>query len=126
METTKREAFLKVFLGALGARQIHWSTRSAHAVSGTVVYDLNDPDERQDFIWRMTEEETPSEQLAELIRYLAEHQLLDGDKLKVPTTEIQVPGMNDAIKEQLFEELFQVGVSMVDEGEETDTYFIHD
>ena len=126
METTKREAFLEVFLGALGARQIHWSTRSASAVSGTVVYDPTAPDERQDFIWHMTEEETPSQQLAELIHYLAEHQLLDGDKLKVSTTEVQVPGMDDAIKEQLFEELFQVGVNMMDEGEETDTYFIHD
>ncbi len=110
----------------MGARKIHWSARNAGSVSGTVVYDLTDPDERQDFIWHMTEEETPSEQLAELISYLVEHQLLDGDKLKVPTTEVQVPGINDAIKEQLFEELFQVGVNMVDEGEETDTYFIHD
>ncbi|GAA4312458.1 hypothetical protein [Nibribacter koreensis] len=122
----KRQRFLEAFLGALGASQLLWNSTNDEFVSGTVIYDIADPEERQDFILHKTENEVPDEDVITLLAYLKDNELLDGDKLKVPDTEISLPTMDDARKERAFEALFTVLVSMVDEGEETDCYYIHD
>lgn len=43
-----------------------------------------------------------------------------------PSYSITVPGINDKTKKKLFEELLRVTVNMIDDGEETDIYFIHE
>jgi hypothetical protein len=73
----------------------------------------------------MDEKETPDEAATTLINYLNDYELLNGDKLTVPVEEIEVPNMDEGTKEKAFDKLFAVSVSMVDEGEETDCYFIH-
>lgn len=74
----------------------------------------------------MTEQNTPSEQVNNLLAYLTNQELVDIDKLRVPLKEIAIPNIDTETKERLFEELFKVKVHMVDEGKETDFYFIHD
>ena len=126
LKIKRRQKFLKVFLGALGAKEIQWTDENENSISGTVIYDPTDPEERQDFIWYMTEKKVPSEQVIDLLAYITNEGLVDIDKLKVPVTEIVIPNIDNETKERLFDELFDVQVNMVDEGEETDYYFIHD
>ena len=123
---TKRQNFLESFLGALGAKQIIWTAINENSISGTVVYDPNHHDERQDFIWHMIEENVPNDQVTKLIHFLIDNNLLNGDKLKFPITEIELPDTDDLSKEKHFNELFNVLVNMIDNQKETDFFFIHE
>jgi hypothetical protein len=125
MEANKRKEFLELFLGALGARQLGWGQIASDSIAGTVIYDPKDPEERQDFIWHMNEKDTPDEAVIILIKHLKDNELLNGDKLTVPIEEIEVQNMDEGTKEKAFDKLFAVSVNMVDDGEETDYYFIH-
>ena len=46
----KRKLFLEAFLGALGAKEILWTDFKPDKVYGTVIYDPDDEEERQDFV----------------------------------------------------------------------------
>ncbi len=61
--TQRREEFLKTFLTALGAKNIEWSKSENDKLFGTVIYDIQDTDERQDFVWHMTEDKVPSDEV---------------------------------------------------------------
>ncbi|GHA62328.1 hypothetical protein [Pontibacter akesuensis] len=117
---------MELFLGALGARQVVWGQITHDSIAGTVIYDPNDPEERQDFIWHMDEKEAPYEDVTTLLKHIKENGLLNGDKLAVPIAEIEVANMDEGTKGKAFDKLFAVSVNMVDEGEETDRYFIHE
>lgn len=125
MEDYKRKAFLEAFLQALGASYLIWDSSGDNYISGTVVYDSDDENEKQNFIWKIEESNTPNNNVITLLNYLKENHFLEGDKLKVPINGINVPGLDNIAKERAFEALFDVSVSMVDDGEETDSYFIH-
>lgn len=126
MKTTKRQTFLEAFLSAFGARQIIWTDKNMNSISGTVIYDPTDSEERQDFIWHMTEEKAPSEHVVKLIHFLSDKKLLQGDKLRFPISEIEIPDTDNHTKEKHFNELLSVAVNMIDEGKETDSFFIHE
>ena len=122
----KRQRFLEVFLASLGAKLIQWQAKDENSIFGTVIYDISDMDERQDFVWHMREEGVPNQNVIDLLTYLTQKHLLDIDELKVPVTEIEIPNVDKETKEKTFDELFKVKVSMIDGGRETDHYFIHD
>jgi hypothetical protein len=122
----RRQKFLEAFLGALGAKKIIWTDKTENTISGVVIYDQSNPTECQDFIWHMTEENSPDDQVIRLLTYLSESGLLDGDKLKAAPNEIHLDDIDNKTLDSLFDQLFNVSVNMVDEGEETDIYFIHD
>ena len=66
-----------------------------------------------------------NDKILELLTYLNNNCLLDGDKIRIPIVEIEIPNIDEITKTKLFEELLSVTVNMVDNGEETDYYFIH-
>ena len=121
----KRQQFLSSFLGALGAEEIKWAEISDRFVTGTAIYDKTNPEEAQDFKWTMTESESPDNETRILMEYIFQENLLDIDRLKRPVDEIKVSGLTDKEKNSAFNRLLDVRVRMVDEGEETDSYFIH-
>lgn len=122
----KRQLFLNSFLGALGAEKIEWKEVKSEYVKGTVIYDRNKHDETQDFIWRITEFQTPDKNTQTLIDYINKEKLLDIDKLKIHVDKITVPNLNSQEIKESFDSLFSITVNMVDNGIETDIYFIHD
>lgn len=126
LEANKRKQFLEIFLGALGAKQIVWGQITNDSIAGTVIYDPNDLEERQDFIWHMGEKETPDEDVIALLKHLKDNSLLKGDKFTVPIAEIEVANMDEGSTGKAFDKLLAVSVNMIDEGEETDRYFIHE
>lgn len=104
---------------------IQWIDNTENSIRGIVIYDSSDLDERQEFIWHKSEKEVPTEKVNFLIDKLIAEKLLIGDKLIKPTTEIEFTEFNSSTKEKLFAELFDVGINMVDNGKETDLFFIH-
>ncbi|MBC6698247.1 hypothetical protein [Hymenobacter sp. BT190] len=117
---------MSVFLAALGAVRIIWNEMHEDKIYGTVLYAEDDDEERQDFVWHMTEVAVPSENVMRLIEYLRETKLLDGDKIIIhPINELALPCLKLSERKQALEELFEVEVRMLDNGEESDSYFIH-
>ncbi|WP_370979726.1 hypothetical protein [Agaribacterium sp. ZY112] len=128
-----RKTFLKYFLGSLGARDIRWDKITDESISGTVLYELDDPEEVQDFIWHETESNTPPKAVYDLTRTIYKSKLLDIDKLTVTRDELyryyckeisrisQRKDFNYAL-----ESLLSIEIPMVDDGIETDIYFIHE
>ncbi|MDO6389824.1 hypothetical protein Q4E40_06775 [Pontibacter sp. BT731] len=125
-QTSNRQIFLESFFDALGAHEVLWLFEDARCVASTVVYDPTDPDEQQDFIWHAEEAKAPGEDVRTVLAHLKEYQLLHMDKLKLPVTHLVIPGMDAQSKLKAFDELFNVQVSTVDDGEESGYYRIHE
>ena len=121
----KRKIFLKSFLTALGAVRIIWGDTYNNKIYGTVVYDETDPEERQDFVWHMDEDNVPSEEVKKVIDYLAANNLIDIDKIIKPIKDLTLDFIDDSQRETVLLNLFDIEVRMIDDGKETDRYFIH-
>jgi hypothetical protein len=122
----KRKLFLETFLGALGAKQILWIDIQYDKVYRTVVYDPNDHEERQDFVWHMTENNVPNDNVKKLLQFLSENNLIDTDRIITPIDELNIDFIDKSEVETFWNDLFDIEVRMIDDGEETDRYFIHD
>ncbi|WP_299589439.1 hypothetical protein [uncultured Microbulbifer sp.] len=129
----RRKQFLIEFLGALGAKEIQWNKETDTSISGSVIYEINDPEEVQDFIWHVQESEVPSENVRSLAELLNEKCLLSIDQISVSRHELRSlysKKLGRSVPEKEFitilEALESIEVPMVDEGNETDVYFIHE
>ena len=122
----KRKIFLKAFLGALGAKELLWTNTQFDKLYGTVIFDLNDPEERQDFVWHMKEANVPSDDVKKLIEFLSKKNLINIDKIFTPIKEINIDFIDKGNLENVWNELFDIEVMMIDDGEETCSFFIHD
>ena len=128
-----RKDFLTEFLGALGAVDILWQQETDNTISGTVVYEKDTPEERQDFIWHLSEVNTPNVNIYNLAALLNKKRLLNIDQIKT-TRESLYSLYNDSYKGTLtmpqfistLEALKAIEVPMVDDDKETDIYFIHE
>jgi hypothetical protein len=129
----RRKQFLQEFLGALGAKDIHWNEETESSISGIVIYNFDDPEEIQEFIWHKHDSEAPTQEVLELATLLKAQRLLSIDKIMVSRQQLRqrfstwlgriVP---EAEFLDILEALESVEVPMVDEGRETDIYFIHE
>jgi hypothetical protein len=129
----RRREFLKEFLGALGAVDIQWLEETEENISGTVIYEPNDPEETQDFAWHKSEADAPSRDVVNLVKLINEQNLLSIDQIKITRPELQEKynstyGQKTTEQEfaNILESLEAIEVPMVDEGHETDAYFIHE
>jgi hypothetical protein len=103
-----------------------WRDAQPDRLYGTVVYDPNDEEEKQDFVWHMNESNVPSDDVKKLLLFLSENNLMDVDKIIKPIHELKVDFIENDKLEKVWNELFDIEVRMIDDGEETDGYFIHD
>jgi hypothetical protein len=130
---SRRVEFLRDFLGAFGAKEVRFSEVNDETVRGRVIYDPNDPEEFQDFCWHAREFDVPVPEVCKLVRIIRQKQLLDIDKLRVSRSELQRlyaqehgnAGSNVDLDEAV-DQLEEVEVKMMDDGIETDAYFIHE
>ena len=129
----RRQEFLEQFLGALGAHEIRNLQVTPTSISGTVVYDPADPEEQQDFRWSARPEDAPSSATVRLASLIRAEDLLNIDKLRVSRQDLlerfNAGQDSDCSPEQfsaVLEELLQIEVPMLDNGSESDCYFIHE
>ena len=129
----KRKTFLKEFLGALGAEKIIFSEETNDAIRGTVLYKVNNSEETQDFCWNIREDKSPTEEALNIARLLNEENILSIDQITLTRSQL-LHRYNERYKanidmenfKSILDELESIEVSMVDEGKETDVYFIHE
>jgi hypothetical protein len=73
----------------------------------------------------MDESNVPSEDVRKLLLFLSENNLMDIDKIVKPIDELNIDFIAKDKIEKVWNELFEIEVRMIDDGEETDRYFIH-
>ena len=129
----RRIEFLQEFLGALGAVEIEWHKKTTELISSKVIYDRDTPEQTQEFIWHKSESEVPSQEVIDLIKLIRKKKLLSIDQLVVTRSELRESynieyGLktNEQEFSNVLESLEMIEVSMVDDGKETDAYFIHE
>jgi hypothetical protein len=122
---SKRKNFLEHYFTIFGVEKIQWIQETEKSISGIVVYNSSDLDELQEFIWHKSENKVPNEKVILLIEKLTTEKLMIGDKLIKSINEIDFAEYDNSTKEKLFAELFDIGINMVDNGEETDMFYIH-
>ena len=74
----------------------------------------------------MTENNVPNDDVRNLVEYLSKNRLIDIDKIMTPINKLQIDFIDKSKLENVWNELFDIEVRMMDDGEETDSYFIHD
>lgn len=122
----KRQDFVKTFFRTFGAKEIQWKSQNENFIKGTIIYDSKDPEERQDFVWYINEEDVPSYEAMNILKYLIDNDLINGDKLKCTISDINIPEFDKEMKTKAMDELYRVSVNMIDDGQKTDYFFIHD
>lgn len=139
---TARRQFLDAFLGALGAAEILNYSETATSANGTVRYapdaevlDLSDlgEDELQDFCWEISEDELPDPLVYQLVDLIDRFHLLDIDRLRVSRDTLFAIALQDLGVElsrlefdEALDELKSIQVAMIDDGEETDFFYIQE
>ncbi|MFG6688066.1 hypothetical protein ACGK9U_15935 [Mariniflexile sp. HNIBRBA6329] len=125
MNESKRLNFLKSYLKLYGVEKIELTNETVDSISGIAIYDKSDPEERQEFIWHKTESEVPSAELNILIEKIVAEKWHNGDKITKDIAEIEFTEFDNETKNRMEFELFEIDIKMVDNGEETDSYFVH-
>ena len=105
-------------------KNIKWTKEGIDEIYGTVVFIDN---EKQDFCWHMTEQKVPSDDTIALIKIINKKGLFDIDKININSEELfLMTGWTNKKKfEESMNELYEIEVKMIDNYEETDSFFIH-
>ena len=125
MNESKRLNFLRSYLKLYSVERIELTNETADSISGIAIYDESDPEERQEFIWHKTENEVPSAELNILIEKIVAEKWHNGDKIWAEIEKMQFAEFNNLTRDKILDELFDVRIRMVDDGEETDSYWVH-
>lgn len=125
MQESKRLNFLKSYLKLYGVEKIELTNETVDSIGGIAIYDENDPEEKQEFIWHKSEKEIPSPELNILIEKIVAEKWHNGDKISEHIKDMEFEEFDNPIKEKILTELFEVQIKMIDNGEETDFYFVH-
>ena len=122
-----RQIFLEEFLKLYGVKKVIYTQVANDKITGTAIYDLDDPDEIQDFCWHMIDENVPSEKVLEIIKIVTENNWCDIDRISISEDELfaKIKWTDRNQFDKFFAEIFEVKIRMVDEGKETDTFFVH-
>lgn len=137
-----RRQFLDAYLGALGAGEILNYSETSRSVNGTLRYapdtelmDLSDTgeDELQDFSWEVSEDRVPSPLAYQLVDLIQRFRLLDVDCLRISRDTLYAITLQDFETrvnredfDQALDELKAIQVALIDDGEETDVFFIRE
>ena len=123
----KRQKFLEEFLKLYRVEKVEYKQVDDDKIIGTAVYDTNDSEEKQEFCWHMSEEKLPSESTLKLIQTINENGWCDIDKITVSAKELfqKLKWNDEKLFNEAFAELFDVEIKMLDNGKETDSFFVH-
>ena len=125
MQESKRLRFLKSFLKLYAVERIKLLNETQDAYHGVAIYDEDDPEERQEFIWHISEDNTPSSELITLIDKIVAEKWHNGDKISSHIEEMEFNEFDNSVRDKILDELFDVRIRMIDDGEETDSYWVH-
>jgi hypothetical protein len=127
IEKTYRLEFLEEFLKLYGVSEVKYNLITIEKVYGTAIYVLDDPEEIQQFCWSMNESNVPPIQVLDIIKVVNENNWCDIDKIIVPEDELfeKIGWKDRQLFDKYYDLLFEVDIRMVDDGEETDGFWVH-
>ena len=124
----KRIIFLERFLKFYEINNIEIVEIQHDKIFGFSVFPEEDLEvQKQEFVWEITEDEILPEKSLELMKIIQENKFHKNDKIIVDSQSLfKKTGWNDLNEfEEMFSGLFKVDIRMVDNGEKTDSYFLH-
>lgn len=126
MITDKRQLFLEHFLGLYEVDKVEITNADSDKIFGNAIY--LDDDDKQEFCWHVSEQNVPMDDLIQLIEVIKDNKFHRTDKIIVDADKIfEKSGWADRTKFNMtYDILFDIEVKMIDDGKETDSYFIHD
>jgi len=126
MNTDKRQIFLEHFLGLYEVDKVEIINAGNDNIFGYAIY-LDDK-VKQEFCWHMSEQNVPTDDLIQLIKVIKDNKFNRTDKIiATADTIFEKSGWTDRAQFNItYDKLFDIEVKMIDDGEETDSYFIHD
>jgi hypothetical protein len=126
MTADRRQIFLEHFLGLYEVHKVEITNATIDKIYGIAIY--LDNDDKQEFCWHMSEQNVPTDGLNQLIKVIKDNKFNRTDKIVVTADMIfEKSGWTDRKKFNFtYDNLFEIEVKMIDNGEETDSYFIHD
>ena len=119
-----RHKILKEYLKLFDIVAIESLSKEIDRICGIAVFSDN---ETQEFCWHTTKEKAPENDVLKLIETIRINGLNEGDKLKVTEEELFILlGWSDRSRfQKSIDELFSIEIKMIDEGNETDSFFLH-
>ena len=125
MQADKRQILLRNFFRLFDIDKVELTKVDIDKILGTAIYNDN---EEQDFCWHMTEENIPFDDLNFLIKIIVDNKLNRNDKIIANETEIFIKsGWTERSKfDKVYNQLFDIEIKMVDNGKESDSFFMHD
>ena len=124
----ERKKFLELFLKIYDVAEIEISSSFEDKIYGTAKYqDHFVEDDFQEFCWHISEDMVPSENAIVLVKNIVAKNLHQGDKIIVSDEELFLKSeiTNRINFDHALNEIFNIEIKMIDDGEETDSYFIH-
>lgn len=91
--------------------------------------DIHEFWQHQNFYWLIDKNENELSDLIILCHFINENSLINGDKILVSENELLVRikelGWNNDKCQKVVDDLFSIEVNMIDDGEKTDSFFVH-
>jgi hypothetical protein len=110
----------------MGVDNVEITKSETDKIYGIAIY--SDDEDIQQFCWHVTEQNLPSDDLIQIMNLIKDNNFIRIDKLIVTEDELfKKSGWTDSSKFNItYRKLFDIEVKMIDDGKETDSYFIHD
>lgn len=126
MENNSPKIFLASFFALLGAYVKEYRIEG-NKVLGTVIW--KGEEDEQNFSWVVDFGESVLLKMNLLCELLIKHNLIDGDKIIIQPSELKMllqnKGWDKNEAEDAVHNLSSVNIKMIDDGEETDSFFVH-
>lgn len=120
------ELFLSSFFAVLNAKIVECSIEE-NKVKGIVGW--NEEDNTQSFSWVILYDEFDLSAMTQLCVFLTQQKLVRGDKILISPFELNTllcrNGWDKAAADMTIEKICSIDIKMIDDGEETDSFFIH-
>lgn len=91
--------------------------------------DIHEFWQHQNFYWLIDKNESELSDLIVLCQFINENSLINGDKIIVSENELLVRikelGWDNDRCQKVVDDLFSIEVNMIDDGEKTDSFFVH-
>ena len=126
MENNSIKIFLTSFFALFGAYVKEFRIEGVK-VLGAVGW--KGEEDEQIFSWVIDYGEAVLQKMKLLCELLTQHNLTEGDKILIQPSELKIllqnKGWNKKEAEEVVDNLCSVNIKMIDDGEETDSFFIH-
>lgn len=131
MKTSMVKGFLDAFFEMLDLIIISYGqiNSSVFGILTGVGSDVNELWQHQNFYWLIDKSESELSDLVILCKFLNEKNLINGDNIIISENElierIGELGWNNEKGQKVVDDLFSIEIKMIDEGEATDSFFVH-